>query len=47
MARAYCSRDCFDNIVPLEVLVVPDCRADRELLFHSILVNRAASVSIT
>lgn len=43
MTWAYCSRDCFDNIVSLQVFVVSDCWSDRKLWCHRMLASRAAA----
>lgn len=42
MAGAYRSCDCLDNIVPFEILVVPNCWSNRKLWFHGMLANMHA-----
>ena len=40
MTWAYCCCNRFDNVVPLEVFVIPDRWSNCELLFHSMLASR-------
>lgn len=40
MTRPHCGRNCFDNIVSLEVFVIPDSWSDRKLQFHDMLASR-------
>ena len=40
MTRSYCRCNRFDNVVPLEVFVIPDRWSNRELWFHCMLASR-------